>query len=229
MMRRLSGICALLCFVMGTAAAGDLATFTSLGFSDDSTTFAFAQYGVDEDTLFPYADIFVVDIATNRFVPNGNIQEVYEEKITPGYGGEAALYHALRDQNEILQESGIRHTNAGRVIYVLLNGDAPKNQLDFRDFETGNRFQIELVQATRGEGEGVRSRFHINLQVTPESGTRRSHTVGLPDFDRQGVQEYRINQVILSPDEQSLVFVVEVERFAERGADIRYMVETVRL
>ncbi|AFG38821.1 DUF2259 domain-containing protein [Spirochaeta africana] len=230
MVRKLSGICMSVVLALSavTLSAGDVAVFASLGFSPDSRIFAFAQYGVQEESLFPYADLFVVDVPENRFAPNGVIRSVREQRVTPGFDGSAALYHVLRDQHELLQRHRLQHDHTGRIIYVLHDGDEPRSRLDFRDFETGNRFQVELKQSSRGSGEGVSSRFHLELEVTPEGGSARRHTVGLPQFDREGVKRYRIQQAILSPDERSLVFVIEMERYAERGVDIRYMVETVR-
>ena len=51
--------------------AGDIARFVNLGFSHDNRYFMFAQYGVKEGTSFPYADLFVVDVPTNRFASQG--------------------------------------------------------------------------------------------------------------------------------------------------------------
>lgn len=227
MVRRLNTVLLLLCFSAASAWAGDAADFINLGFSADSEFFAFAQYGVQEEDLYPYTDIFVVDVSRNAFVADGVAREVYEQPITPGYDGASALYHSLQEHTTLLQSKAIRHTNTGRLVYVLMNGDEPKDELEFRDFETGNRYRVELIQSARGEEENVRSRFHIELDVSPESGRRESHTVGLPEYEREGVQGYRILQVIAAPDNASLVFVIELERYAERGADLRYMVETV--
>jgi predicted secreted protein len=60
-------------------------------------------------------------------------------------------------------------------------------------------------------------------------GTYKDYTVGRPNYKRKGVLSYRISQVILSPDEESLVFVVEKEEQDHDGVNIRYMVETVKI
>ena len=54
------------------------------------------------------------------------------------------------------------------------------------------------------------------------------HTVGLPDYWRTGVRRYRIKQVLLAPDDRSVVMVIEREEQDSTGINIRYMVETVR-
>ena len=42
-----------------SAAAGDKANFVNLGFSTNSRYYMFAQYGLDTDTYYPYAEILV--------------------------------------------------------------------------------------------------------------------------------------------------------------------------
>ncbi len=51
-----------------TARAGDQAERHVLGFSPDGGTFAFEQFGVQDGSGFPYADIFVIDTVTDRWV-----------------------------------------------------------------------------------------------------------------------------------------------------------------
>ena len=70
MSRRL--VAMLLCVLCTTAAmGGDIAMFENLGFDRDGRTFAFGQYGLTVDNANPYAEIYVVDVAGNRFVSNG--------------------------------------------------------------------------------------------------------------------------------------------------------------
>ena len=60
------------------------------------------------------------------------------------------------------------------------------------------------------------------------NGRFTTHTVGLPDYWRKGVRRYKIKQVLLAPDERSVVIVVEREEQDSTGVNIRYMVETFR-
>ena len=65
--------------------------------------------------------------------------------------------------------------------------------------------------------------------MSDADGSSREYTVGLPDYYRAGVKRYRIKQVFYSPDEESLVFVLEKEELDGDGSDIRYMVETIKI
>lgn len=221
-------IAGILLLVSGLLSAGDIAEFQNLGFSDDSRYFAFSQYGVQEDTLFPFADLYVVDVAANRFVPQGVLRRTVEQLITPGANGSGAMHHLIREHDAILTEYGIKHTNKGRIVYARIDGEPSRDRLDFRDFETGNRFQVELIQSFSGDKADIKGRFHLDVRFVPESGSSRRFTVGLPEFDRPGVQNYRVHQAVLSPDDGSIVFVIEMQRYAEKGIDLRYMVETLR-
>lgn len=70
--RRLAAFCAitllLIFHVSGKARAGDYAERHILGFSPDGASFAFEQFGVQDGSGFPYADIFVIDTATDQWI-----------------------------------------------------------------------------------------------------------------------------------------------------------------
>jgi len=208
--------------------AGDSANFLNLGFSDTGRYFMFAQYGIRESTSFPYADLFVVDVPTNKFVSGGVKHGEYQDPAEPGYSGEGAVFRLYRHNLPLVERYRIDHLDTGRILYLLIDGEKPKELLEFRDFITGVQYRIRLVQHRFGSGKTVRASFHINLTVTSKSGVR-TFVVGLPNYERKGVKEYRIRQIILSPDAKSLVFVIEKGEADQAGADIRYMVETVRI
>ncbi|MER3444496.1 MAG: hypothetical protein C4333_10405, partial [Meiothermus sp.] len=49
------------------AVAGDAAGLEFLGFSRDASHLAFEQYGIRDGSGFPYSEVFLVDVARNRF------------------------------------------------------------------------------------------------------------------------------------------------------------------
>jgi predicted secreted protein len=51
-----------------SAAAGDTAEATILGFSENSRLVAFEEYGVQDGSGFPFAHVFVIDTDTDRWV-----------------------------------------------------------------------------------------------------------------------------------------------------------------
>jgi predicted secreted protein len=231
-MKEKTGIIALiviliLCVIPGVSA-GDIASFVNLGFSENSIYYMFAYYGVNEQSS-PYASTFIVNVPANSYAPDGVEEAVYEEPVQPGQVGLGALFNLYKKIDGKVDEYRIDHLRTGRILYILLNGEEPKSHLEFRDFNTGNKYNVTLVQSQQGTGDNVRASFFIDLTVTFESGESKHFTVGRPDYKRSGVKQYRIKEVITSPDETSLVFVIEKEELDTNGVDIRYMVETVRI
>lgn len=208
--------------------AGDIATFVDLGFSSDSQYFMFAQYGVDDSSL-PYAEIYTVNVETNRFVAGGVLQEEYAVEVNPGQEGFGALMTLMRKGDDIAHKYGIHHLKTGRLVYILLNGEDPQETIQFRDFQTGNKYSVTLRQSAYGEGKNVSSSFFITVTLEKDSGKVSNHTVGLPDYRRKGVKGYVIRKILVSPRDDALIFVVEKSELGAHGNNIRYMVETLPL
>ena len=227
-MKRVLGICLFL-LLTPLVFAGDIAHFQNLGFSESSDYFVFGQYGVVEDSLELYAEIYLVDVRANRFVPDGVKAAIYDEKLEPGHNGIGALFTLFKTAEPLVQQYEVNHMKTGRLLYILVNGDQPKSHLAFRDFATGRSYGVDLLQTRTGEGETVKASFHINLSVTEKDGSENLFTVGLPNYSRSGVAQYEIRRILLSPDETSLIFVVEKEESTDSSINIRYMVETVNI
>ena len=220
---------AIMLFNAGLVFAGEIAHFVNLGFSKSGRYFMFAQYGVDEYTSHPYADLFVVDVPANKFAAGGVKGAVYETPAEPGYPGQGALFSLLGGNQDLKKKYALDHLKTGRILYLLVDGEKPKEELDFRDFMTGRRYQVKLTQHVYGEGKAVSSSFYIDLTVQQKSGSTHNYLVGLPSFKRKNVKSYRTRQVLLSPKGDALVFLIEKEELDKAGSNIRYMIETVRL
>jgi predicted secreted protein len=209
--------------------AGDVANFVNLGFSDDAETFMFGQYGIDSESSTPFAELYAVDVDENVFTDDGVRRARYTVDLVPGMDGSGALYTLLGESAELVDRYDINHLRPGRIVYLLVDGEEPKSSIEFRDFNTGNRFRVQLIQDRRGSGEDASAAFHIELRVTFSDGRVRERTIGLPDFYREGVSQYRISHVYLGPREDSVVLVVQKETLLESGKTVRYMVETAAI
>jgi len=211
------------------AMAGDLATFANLGFSENSEYFMFSQYGVDSDTNKPWAEASTVRVAGNKFVQNGVKKSVYSTSLQPGQDPVGALYSILSETASLSAKFKINHLLQGRILYLLINGDSVKSVLDFRDFNTGAAYTVKLLQNSSGDGDKAKAAFHVLVGVVGKDGKSKSYTVGLPGYYREGVKEYRIKQILLSPNEKNLVIVIEKDLHSAKGKFVRYMVETLKL
>ncbi len=218
-----------LLLITGAVFSGDNATFRNLGFSPDSRYFMFAQYGINENSSSPYAETYIVDVPSNRFVPGGTRKLSSNKAVGPGNDGLGALFNLLEETIPVKRKYGIDHISTGRLLYILLDGEQPRERLEFRDFEMSRKYRTTLVQSSAGTGKNIKSCFHILLTVERKSGQVDNYTVGLPNYWRKGVKRYRIKQIMLAPDERSLIIVIEKEQEDSSGSDIRFMVETVKL
>lgn len=224
----------LFCFLWITAAlslsAGDKAEFANLGFSADGRYFMFGNYGFSPEDSQCYADIFLVDVPNNVFVPQGVFSGEYNNILSPGQSAIGALFSLLEDSTQKRNQYNIDYLNTGRPLYIRLddNPDSEENLeqdinlLEFKDFLTGNYFTVDLQQTV----EGSSSRFYIDLTMKTASGIERNFRVGHPNYTRRGIVNYTINRIIINPDNSSLVIIIAK---TDQAGNIRYMVETLQL
>ena len=208
--------------------AGDTATFVDLGFSPDGKTYMFAQYGVQSNTLRPWADLFVVDVPRNNFVSGGRISYVHDSPVVSGQDGSGALYRIIARNAAIAERHQINYCFQGQPLYIAMNGSSA-TEAEFRDFENGASYKASLVSFVEGSGSSLKSSFYINLERTARDGSRKTYTVGTPQLKRPLIASYRIRKVMIAPRDGSMIMVIEMRRQEGSSIDIRYMVEAVRL
>lgn len=210
--------------------AGDVATFVNLGFSPDSGYYMFGQYGVDTQTGTPYAETYVVDTRKNDFVRKGTARITYSVRPEPGQDSAAAFYALLADQGAAkLKEYKIDPLRQGRIVYLLVNGDTPSDSLSFKDYKTEAQWEVTLRPAAVETNGEVTSSFGISVSITSKGGSVKRFEAGNPGIKRKGVRGYAIRRILVTPDEKTLVFIVEKRVTAKDGDSVRYMVETVRI
>lgn len=77
------------------AWAGDAAVRNVIGFSPDGRTFAFEQFGTQDGSGFPYAEIFIIDSQDDSWVPGTPVRKRLEtENATVDQAREAARAEA---------------------------------------------------------------------------------------------------------------------------------------
>ncbi|MDR1470869.1 MAG: DUF2259 domain-containing protein [Spirochaetaceae bacterium] len=211
------------------AFAGDVASFVDLGFSEDGRIFMFAQYGVSESSLKPWAEMRIIDVRSNEFIPNGRFNYTHTDRIAAGQDGSGALFRLIARNAQEIERYAIPFLYQGIPLYIsLLDGHTPGgDSIDFRDFEGGVTYTAKIVPYTEGYGETLRSSFFIELHGIDKKGVSRTFTVGSPNVKRNGVLSYSIKKVLVAPNRLSMVFVIEMRVQNGNGPDIRYMVEIV--
>ena len=225
MARRLVPLGILIVLVTFTASAGDVARFINLGFSPDSRYFMFGQYGIQEKTSAPWAETYIVDVKANAFVPQGTRKVSSPREADAGSDAIGALFEAVAESRAQKVRYNIRHMATGRLLYILVDGAPAPDSIDFRDFETNRSYTIVLSQ-NPPSGESGAS-YGVSVTVTDKDGALHTYKAGDPSYRRPGVKAYHIKEIILAPDNASLVFLVQKEEQDTRGNNIRYMIETV--
>jgi predicted secreted protein len=221
---------AVLVFIHTLLWAGNTAVFVDLGFSADGKTYMFGQYGIHPKTLRPWADLFIVDVISNRYIPEGRINYQHNSPVQAGHDGSGALYLAIARNAALADRYRINYLLQGHLLYISMeNGIISGNEtIEFRDFERSDSFRAALVSSGYGSREGLS--FYINLEKRSSTGSSRIYTVGNPGIKRPGISSYRIRRVMAAPNTNALVFVIETRKPNTDGStDIRYMVETIRL
>ncbi|MDR3138431.1 MAG: DUF2259 domain-containing protein [Treponema sp.] len=213
--------------------AGDTASFVDLGFSPDGKTYMFGQYGVQSQTLKPWAELFVVDVPQNNFVPSGKISYVHDRPVIAGQDGSGALYRLISRNAALADRYDINFLFQGQALYITSDNGGnlppPGETIEFRDFESNISYKASLVSLTEGAGNNLKSSFYINLERNDQGGAKKTYTVGSPQIKRSLIVSYRIKKVMIAPRDGSIVFVVEMRKQGAGGTDIRYMIEALRL
>jgi predicted secreted protein len=220
-----------LCLGVFALWAGDTASFVDLGFSPEGRTYMFAQYGVQSGTLKPWADVFIVDVGRNEFVSGGRVSYTHDTPVSAGTDGSGAFYRLISRNTALADRYGVNFLRQGIPLYIALDSDSGSPQgdyIEFRNFERNLSYKARLVPSAEGSGSGLKSSFYINLEETNASGGRKTYTVGNPGIKRPLIATYKIKKVIVAPEGNSIIFVIEMRKRVSGGYDTRYMVETMR-
>ncbi|WP_417309148.1 DUF2259 domain-containing protein [Devosia sp.] len=115
-MARLAASAAILLGLLAPAAAGDAATFAPIGFSGDGRYFAFEEFGIQDGSGFSFANIYLVDVAQDRWV-GGSPWRVMRQTD----GGPVAL---ARDAAHQKAEAALAEFDVtAPATFTALNGD----------------------------------------------------------------------------------------------------------
>ncbi|WP_137158134.1 DUF2259 domain-containing protein [Rhizobium sp. FKL33] len=76
--------------------ASDAAEMRVIGFSADARIFAFEEFGVQDGSGFPYSNIYVIDLARDKFAPGSPVRVTIERE-TPLKDARAQAWAKARD------------------------------------------------------------------------------------------------------------------------------------
>jgi len=69
-----------LVFSVKLVAAADASDRAIIGFSKDGSHFAFEEYGMQDGSGFPYADIYIINLKTDKWVKGSPIRVLVRDE-----------------------------------------------------------------------------------------------------------------------------------------------------
>jgi predicted secreted protein len=217
-----------------TAIAGDFAERRVIGFSPDGNRFAFEEFGIQDGSGFPYANIFVVDTSADKWVSGTPVRvRLDDEEQGIEAAREAAAKQAaphiegLNRPGTLLASNPI--TESGRDPYRLAFKRHPALLME------GPELVVELEPiplAAPGNDDPDYKTHGFRLILTSETGKTVLHEdIALP-ASRGTALDYRIHDVIIhQPFGQpaTLVVLIQVLTRGFEGPDGRYLAVTTKL
>lgn len=216
------------------AAAGDFAERTLLGFSADGGRFAFEEFGIQDGSGFPYANIFVIDTTRDSWVPGTPVRvrlDDEEQGIAAARrsAAEQAAAHlkGIDQPGRLLASNPI--TESGRDPYKLAFKRHPALQLDGPDLT----LELETIPLAAPANDDPDYKTHgFRLVLKTEDGEKVLHEDKSLPVSRGTALDYRINDVVIHQlfgEPATLVVLIQVLTRGFEGPDGRYLAVTAKL
>ena len=216
-------LCVFLLICPGLLLSGDIAEFVSLGWSDNYNYYAFGQYGVQDGSGFPYAEIYVLDVAKNEFVKNGSFNNRVETDTT-SLTGLQMLVNLRQQVDSLFAKYDISELKSFKILFPVSNEQQKTASFSLKN---GKELRLNLAQKSRGEIHEYTSESAFHVEIN--SGEKTKCTIGNINRFRRGVINYNINRVLSDPGEKHFVVVIQKQMLGFEGPSIRYMVEAAKL
>ena len=222
--------------LQGSAAlAADAAEFRSHGFSDDERGryFAFEEFGVEGGPHYPYSNIYIVDLATDKWMPNTPIRVRLEEE---GETPIVARVKAFQQATPIMQQYQISNSGvllAASPISEVGNKTEMRFQKTSQPLLTTSAPAYTLQLATKqvkdlndcGMEGGSVAGFSLTL-TTPTGETTQLHDESSAPKSRGCPLDYHLSAVFAPTRMEAqthAVVLVGVFSRTDDGQDLRYI------
>lgn len=212
------GLVFLTLLLLGLARAGDAASLEFWGFSGDGRYLAFEQYGVQDGSGFPYAELYVVDVARNTLLRSAKAT-VQSASTSAG----AARKQVSAQSRTVLAQYGIIRGNQGRFVQIA-GKNSPTQTVEFTVLGRGHRLELATAEAPKGQSSCLTQPSRL-LELNLD-GNALQRDACLP-ASRACAYGYEIHSVFVLG--QSLAVFVEVTADGFEGPNLRWMVVSARL
>jgi predicted secreted protein len=227
----------LLAFAPAAVFAGDYATLNFVGFSKDGNYLAFEEYGSQDGTGYPYANVYFIDVAKNAFVGAPFRVKIEKETATEAAARKQAKLAAAKKMLElkIVQGNTGTHT-VSRLITELPLGTGKEFQTEKLRFaeEIGSMYQrgdytltLNPIETTTKECEPYELpvyKIELTLLDNEVNKTKFLQKDATLPTSRGCAIDYHIQEVYTY--EGKIAVFLNVFEPGFEGADMRYMVVT---
>ena len=221
------------------ASAGDVAEMRPIGFSPDGRFFAFEQFGEQDGSGFPYAEIQVIDTETDTYVEGSPIKVIIrKEEASIGEARRESLTQAkaLLDARQIGDDPG--HLVAFNPIGELAEKLHDLRYQSFPSFYVNDGIYRLSLQEFDAKGEERCSKMNVNVRAfalsiaqdtTPDAMREVYRDQSVPK-SRNCPSAYAIGGVVTPGfgSKAPHMVMVQVASLGFEGSDLRWLAVPVK-
>lgn len=159
------------------ALAGDIATFQSIGFSQDGSIYAFEEFGIQDGSGFPYSNIFLIDTVNDTYLAGTPIRVRLDVE---NAGLSKARAEAMKKARPLIDKHDL-FDNPGDIVAFnpVTELDSASDRLRYRAYPAdpafGNPYALKLesfkVAPTGHCIDMVDQLIAFRLKMTEKAGT----------------------------------------------------------
>lgn len=212
------------------AFAGDYAARETLGFFNGGEIFAFEEYGIEDGSGFPYATIYVIDTATDSWLPGTPVSVRLDDEVATL---QAARDEAGRQADPILAGLGLAEPGEVLLTNLITDLSSDPHRAEFltRAYSPlpsdGEVLTLSEVPLSGGDCPDFGDTYvGFDLRLTLEAGgTSTLHRDTRIPASRGCPIGYGISEVIAyhRPSEIVLIVLVDVFSVGFEGPDRRFL------
>ncbi|GLQ53443.1 DUF2259 domain-containing protein [Devosia nitrariae] len=215
----------------GIACAGDRALLDVIGYSPDARYFAFEEFGIQDGSGFPYANVYVIDVETDGWAPGTPVRVRIED--------EAAGLADARREARTEAKAALTAIEAPADVWALVGDgemDAEAKTLDFGrpSYERGaviESYRLDLETFEAPAGEPCQDWFEqaplgYALTLAGPDGERLVHRDERVPRSRGCPFDYRIHAIVApmdAPDLEAVIAILSVYPGGFEGPDRRFL------
>ncbi len=216
------------------AAAADASDRAIIGFSKDGGHFAFEEYGVQDGSGFPYADIYIIDLNTDEWVKGSPIRVVVRDENATAY---TARHQALTEAAPLIEKYGTVQPTKLLASNAVGERVTSPHTMTFKRFHnlstlwTLQLTEIDIEQPGECKPYSPVRGFALSAHIEGQKPTTEVYRDNKLPKSRGCPESYKLADVIAFGENENARVVVLVHKltFGFEGRDARFIAVPVKL